>query len=139
MAKGMPSLAALLGLLAIAGYKNRDKIGEFINEATREGGHFDQAKKQFGEATAGTTIGKSLDEMVKQFGQNGEGDKPKSWIENGPNKPITEPQIEKGAGPDLIDELAAKAGLSRDELLTRLRQVLPDAVDKMTPGGKIPA
>ena len=30
MARGMPSLAALLGLIAVAGYQNRDKIGEFI-------------------------------------------------------------------------------------------------------------
>jgi uncharacterized protein YidB (DUF937 family) len=139
MAKRMPSLAALLGLLALAGYSNRDKIGEFIKTATKEGGAFDQAKKQFGEATAGTTIGKSLDEMVKQFDKNGEGDKPKSWIETGPNKEITEPQLDKAAGPDFIDELAKQAGLTRDELLTRLRQVLPEAVDKLTPEGKIPA
>ena len=30
MAKGMPSLAALLGLVAVAGYQNREKIGDFI-------------------------------------------------------------------------------------------------------------
>ncbi len=139
MVKRMPSLAALLGLLALAGYKNRDKIGEFINEVTREGGHFDQAKKQLGEAASGTTIGKGLDEMVKQFDKNGEGDKPKSWIETGPNKTITEPQLEKGAGPDLIDELAKQTGLTREDLLARLRQILPEAVDKLTPQGKIPA
>jgi hypothetical protein len=28
MARGMPSLAALLGLVAVAGYQNRDKLGE---------------------------------------------------------------------------------------------------------------
>jgi hypothetical protein len=30
MARGLPSLAALLGPVAVAGYQNRDKIGEFI-------------------------------------------------------------------------------------------------------------
>ena len=30
MANRMPSLAALLGLVAVAGYQNRDKIGAFI-------------------------------------------------------------------------------------------------------------
>lgn len=34
MAQGMPSMIALLGLLAVAGYKNRDKIAE----AFRRGG-----------------------------------------------------------------------------------------------------
>ena len=30
MANNMPSLTALLGLLAIAGYQNRDKIAEML-------------------------------------------------------------------------------------------------------------
>ena len=30
MAKRMPSLLALLGLVAVAGYQNREKIGEFV-------------------------------------------------------------------------------------------------------------
>ena len=32
MSNRMPSLAALLGLVAIAGYQNRDKIGDFIKD-----------------------------------------------------------------------------------------------------------
>jgi uncharacterized protein YidB (DUF937 family) len=31
-----------------------------------------------------------------------------------------------------------QTGLSRDELLKRLSQVLPEAVDKMTPEGRLP-
>lgn len=38
MTRGMPSLAALLGLLAIAGYQNRDKIGELLKGVTNPGG-----------------------------------------------------------------------------------------------------
>ena len=30
MSRGYPSLTALLGLLAIAGYQNRDKIAELL-------------------------------------------------------------------------------------------------------------
>ena len=30
MSRGLPSMTALLGLLAIAGYQNRDKIGEML-------------------------------------------------------------------------------------------------------------
>lgn len=33
MAKGMPSIVALLGLLAVAGYQNRDKLGQILNTA----------------------------------------------------------------------------------------------------------
>ena len=31
MSRGMPSMVALLGLLAVAGYQNRDKIAEALN------------------------------------------------------------------------------------------------------------
>ena len=31
---GYPSLAALLGLLAVAGFQNRDKLSEWFNSAT---------------------------------------------------------------------------------------------------------
>ena len=31
MSSGFPSMTALLGLLAVAGYQNRDKIGEWLN------------------------------------------------------------------------------------------------------------
>src|SRR4051812_49857474 len=30
MSRGFPSMTALLGLLAVAGYQNRDKIGEWL-------------------------------------------------------------------------------------------------------------
>jgi len=32
MSRGMPSMTALLGLLAIAGYQNRDKLTELLRE-----------------------------------------------------------------------------------------------------------
>jgi uncharacterized protein YidB (DUF937 family) len=34
MSRGTPSLTALLGLLALAGYQNRDKLGELLKGAT---------------------------------------------------------------------------------------------------------
>jgi uncharacterized protein YidB (DUF937 family) len=34
MSRGMPSMTALLGLLAIAGYQNRDKLAEVLKGAT---------------------------------------------------------------------------------------------------------
>ncbi len=33
MSRGMPSMTALLGLLALAGYQNRDKIAELLKGA----------------------------------------------------------------------------------------------------------
>ena len=57
----------------------------------------------------------------------------------GPNAPITGQQMEKTLGTDILDGLVKQTGLSREELLARLAKVLPEAVDKLTPEGKIPA
>lgn len=50
MAKRMPSLLALLGLVAVAGYQNREKIGEFVKGLSNDpngpaGGMIDMAKR----------------------------------------------------------------------------------------------
>jgi hypothetical protein len=37
MSRGFPSMTALLGLLAVAGYQNRDKIAEVINGMAKGG------------------------------------------------------------------------------------------------------
>ena len=34
MSSGMPSMTALLGMLALAGYQNRDKISDMLRGAT---------------------------------------------------------------------------------------------------------
>lgn len=38
MARGFPSMTALLGLLAVAGFQNRDKIAEMLRGASGQGG-----------------------------------------------------------------------------------------------------
>ena len=132
MARGMPSLAALLGLVAVAGYQNRDKISEFVKGLANDpnsaaGGIIDSVKKG------------GLGELVDQFRKNGQGDVADSWVGKGPNAPITDSQMEKTLGPDLIDSLVKQTGLSREELLSRLSKTLPEAVDKLTPDGRVPA
>jgi uncharacterized protein YidB (DUF937 family) len=37
MSDGFPSMTALLGLLALAGYQNRDKLGELLGSAGQGG------------------------------------------------------------------------------------------------------
>jgi len=37
MSRGMPSITALLGMLAIAGYQNRDKLADMFRNATSGG------------------------------------------------------------------------------------------------------
>ncbi len=142
MARGLPSLAALLGLVAVAGYQNRDKIGEFIkgldDPSSPAGGMLERAKKGMGDSPMATSIKDGVAELVERFRQNGQGAVADSWVVTGPNTDITEVQLENALGPDLIDRLTRKTGLSRETLLSRLSQILPEAVDQLTPDGQMP-
>jgi uncharacterized protein YidB (DUF937 family) len=150
MARGMPSLAALLGLVAVAGYQNRDKIGEFVKGlkssqggATIPGGigtqgRPEQATDMMGSGYSGSPILGGIGELIEQFTGAGKGEKAKSWVATGPNESIDESELEQTLGPDMIDRLTQQTGLDRQELLKRLSRTLPDAVDQMTPDGRIP-
>lgn len=76
--------------------------------------------------------------IVAQLEQNGLGATARSWIGNGQNLPISADQIHQAFGADAIGALAAKFGLNPQDLAQKLSQVLPAAIDKMTPGGQVP-
>jgi uncharacterized protein YidB (DUF937 family) len=76
--------------------------------------------------------------LVKQFQQKGLGDTIDTWINPGTNKPVSSGQISDALGSDVVDQLAQRTGLSRDEVISELAKILPSAVDKMTPNGRLP-
>jgi uncharacterized protein YidB (DUF937 family) len=151
MSRGYPSMTALLALLAMAGYQNRDKIAEWLNAAQRKGGIPPQAPQgsagetlpgNLGGILGGTSIGDLLSgglrDLVNTFKQAGHGDVADSWISRGPNKQIAPSQLEQAIGSDVLETLSQQTGLSREEILSRLSKNLPDAVDKYTPDGRVP-
>lgn len=75
--------------------------------------------------------------LVDQFKQQGLGATISSWVGSGKNEPIAPDQLHQAVGPDLMKELAAKAGISTDDLAKKLATVLPTAVDKLTPNGNV--
>jgi uncharacterized protein YidB (DUF937 family) len=76
--------------------------------------------------------------LVSQFEQQGLGGVVQSWIGSGPNQPITTDQLHQVLGSAAVQQMAAKFGLNSQDLLQKLTQVLPQAVDKMTPNGVLP-
>ena len=87
---------------------------------------------------AGSVISGGLGDLLKQFQQNGQGDTANSWVGPGPNKQISPGDLATALGADQIDTLASQSGLSRDELLTGLSRHLPEAIDHLTPQGRLP-
>jgi uncharacterized protein YidB (DUF937 family) len=76
--------------------------------------------------------------IVAQLEQQGLGGTVRSWVGSGVSQPITADQIHQAFGSDVVKELAAKVGLSPDVLAGKLSQVLPQAIDKLTPAGAVP-
>lgn len=162
MSEGYPSMAALLGLLALAGYQNRDKIGEWLGGGAKPdlapagqgsaqaqqgqaqppgglGGFLQNLGGAGGSAGAAGFLNSGLGEMLQRFHQNGHGAAAQSWVDRGPNRPIAPQQLEQAIGPDVLSALTQRTGLSREELLSRLSRDLPDAIDRYTPDGRVPA
>jgi uncharacterized protein YidB (DUF937 family) len=140
MSRGFPSMTALLGLLAIAGYQNRDKIAEMLSGLGQKKPGTEGQGGEMGVGGAGATgvLSGGLAELMDRFKQSGQGQTAESWVSTGPNEPCTTAQLERAIGPEVLDTLSTHTGLSRDELLTRLCRELPDAVDKYTPQGRLP-
>jgi uncharacterized protein YidB (DUF937 family) len=152
MSSGMPSMTALLGMLALAGYQNRDKISDMLRGAAASTAQPDAGGQQppldgllgnlsgmLGGAGAGGLLTGGLGELLEKFKQNGHGDTAQSWVNNGPNKEISPPELKQAIGPDVLAALEQQTGLSQQELLARLSRELPGAVDKYTPDGQLPS
>jgi uncharacterized protein YidB (DUF937 family) len=87
---------------------------------------------------AGSVISGGLGDLLKQFQQNGQGETANSWVSSGPNKSISPNDLASALGVDQINTLTSQTGMSRDELLSSLSQHLPDAINHLTPEGRLP-
>jgi len=76
--------------------------------------------------------------LVAMFEQQGLGGVVQSWIGTGANQPISAEQLHQVLGNDSVIQLAQKFGINPQDLLQKLAQALPQAVDKMTPDGTVP-
>lgn len=152
MSRGTPSMVALLGLLAVAGYQNRDKLAEMLSGRNQESGSAggpltEQGDKQgergilggiLGGASAGSVLSGGLRDLVERFKQNGRAEAADSWVKTGANHPIESDHLQQVIGPDVLAALSERTGLSQQELLARLTRDLPGAVDTFTPQGRLP-
>ena len=106
--RGMPSMLALLGLLAFAGYQNRDKISEMLKKAGAgsadpnrppgsapsglEGvlaGLGDMIGGKGGNGGNSGTLSGGLGDLVDRFKQTGQAETADSWVKPGPNRGLT--------------------------------------------------
>src|SRR3974377_572561 len=106
MASRMPSMTALLGLLAVAGFQNRDKIAEMLKGvgATGDkpgsgtqpgvGGVLGNLSGAGAAGGVGGLLGGGLGELLDRFKKSGQGAVATPWAKNGPNKAVVHPYIQ---------------------------------------------
>src|SRR5215217_1648875 len=98
MSRGLPSMTALLGLLAVAGYQNRDKLAELLGGSQSKAGAGAQSGHpgaaggllgglggMLGNSNVGDLLSGGLRDLVDNFKQKGQGDIADSWVRPGPN------------------------------------------------------
>jgi uncharacterized protein YidB (DUF937 family) len=150
-----PITMAILGLLA---YKAVKRLGGSQSPAPAApgtaagssgvpsgnigGGLGDLLKSGLGGLLAGGAAGSvltgGLGDLVKQFQQTGQGNIVNSWVGRGANQQISPNDLAKALGEDQINTLMSQTGMSREDLLAGLSQQLPQAVDELTPDGRVP-
>lgn len=96
-------------------------------------------------SVAGALIEKAggVQGLVAMLQQHGLGEAAQSWVGNGANQVVSSDQLGQalqngGLGP-VVEEAAGKLGVDPSQLLGQLSQVLPHAVDHLTPNGEAPA
>ena len=126
-----PLIVALLALLAARYTSGGPK------EIPSSAGDNTATAASNSETSPGEILG-GLGGLFKQFQQNGFGDVVNSWIGTGPNDSLAPDQISKALGPQVVEKLSQRTGLSTDQITQILSQVLPGMVNQLTPQGRLP-
>ncbi|GAA2808436.1 YidB family protein [Streptomyces showdoensis] len=76
--------------------------------------------------------------LLEMLTRSGLADQAQSWIGTGQNQPVSGAQIAEALPDEALQKAAAQAGVSPEEAADQIAQALPQAVDKLTPGGGLP-
>jgi uncharacterized protein YidB (DUF937 family) len=81
----------------------------------------------------------ALQGLMGAFQKAGLGNVVQSWIGTGANLPISPDQLRSVLGAGTVTDLAKKAGVGEPETASALSKLLPDVIDKISPGGNAPS
>ncbi|MFF0215598.1 YidB family protein [Streptomyces vinaceus] len=92
-----------------------------------------------GGAQAAAGGSNPLGGLMDMLAKSGLADQAQSWLGTGDNKPVSGAQIAEALPDDTLRKAAEQAGISPEEAADQIAQSLPQAVDKLSPGGSIPS
>lgn len=80
-----------------------------------------------------------IEGLMAKLQQGGLADAAASWVASGPNQAVSAAQLDGALGGELLGGLAQQLGIKQGELSGQLAQMLPQAIDRLSPGGQLPA
>jgi uncharacterized protein YidB (DUF937 family) len=86
----------------------------------------------------GGTTGAGIGGLISMFEKAGLGHVAQSWVSNGPNQPVSPQQLKGVFGEDRVQSMASQSGMQPQDFLSQLSQRLPNAVNDLTPNGRLP-
>ncbi len=132
-----PLIIALLALLAARAFGGKGS-GDSTKSVPEPAPRIPQPQSDPNALPNPGSILDGLGGLIKQFQQKGLGDAIDSWVNTGTNKDVSSGQVAEALPRDVVDELARRTGLSRDQVIGELAKILPTTVDRLTPQGRLP-
>ncbi|MFG2299042.1 YidB family protein [Streptomyces sp. NPDC048603] len=83
--------------------------------------------------------GNPLNGLLEMLTKSGLVDQAQSWVSSGANQPVSGAQLKEALPDETLRQVAQEAGVTPDEAADELAQVLPQAVDRLTPDGHVPS
>lgn len=131
-----PTVLAVLGLLAYRTLKGKGRLAELMQGSSPAPG-VPAGNSPVAALGRGALLG-GLKELLDRFRQNNPNSPADSWVSTGPNQAISSSELERTLGGERIEWLTAQTGMTKEQLLAGLATSLPDAIDKLTPDGRVP-
>ncbi|MBK3580243.1 DUF937 domain-containing protein [Streptomyces sp. MBT65] len=91
-----------------------------------------------GGSGGGANGGNPLGGLLEMLTKSGLAEQKDSWVGTGENKSVTGAQIQEALPDGTLQKVAEQAGVTPEQAASDLAQTLPQAVDKLTPGGQVP-
>lgn len=86
-------------------------------------------------AAGGNPLGGLLDLLTR----SGLVDQTRSWVGTGQNEAVTGAQVKEALPDATLQKIADQEGVTPDQAANHLADVLPEAVDRLTPAGEVPS
>ena len=130
-----PAVLAVLGVLAYRTLKGKGRLTDMLGSGATPGA---AAGTNPAAGLSGGALLGGLTDLLNRFRQNNPKSAAHSWVSTGPNEPMPVDELERALGGERVQWLMTQTGMAKDELLDGLATSLPDAIDKLTPDGRVP-